>query len=249
MSTTTFTDRTALITGGNSGIGLATARALIEAGARVLIHGRNQETLDAAVAELGERAHGVRGDVAKPNDLDALMTAARDHFGHLDILFANAGIAEFPAFADTDEATFDRITDVNYKGTFFTIQKALPLLAEGAAVVVNTSVVNVKGWPGMSAYAPTKAALRSLVRVLAAEFAPKGIRINAIAPGAIETPIYGRLGMDEASTQAFAEQIKSMVPLARFGTSEDIAQAVLALIANPYITGAELPVDGGVAQV
>jgi NAD(P)-dependent dehydrogenase (short-subunit alcohol dehydrogenase family) len=249
MSQSCFQGARALVTGGNSGIGLATARALASAGARVVVHGRDAATLAAAVRELGDGSRGVRGDLADPEDVERLMEAVRETLGGLDVVFANAGIAEFRPFAEVDLDLLQRTFDVNFRGTFLTLQKALPLLAENAAIVVNTSIVGSIGMAGASVYGPSKAALRNLVRVLAAELAPRGVRVNAIAPGPIETPIYGRMGLDAAATEALAGQIQAQVPLGRFGAADDVAQAVLALAANPFITGAELPVDGGMAQV
>jgi NAD(P)-dependent dehydrogenase (short-subunit alcohol dehydrogenase family) len=247
-----FQGRTAVVTGGNSGIGLATARKLVAEGANVVIMGRDAKTLDAAVKELGPRARGVRGDVAKLADLDRLFQETKAAFGKVDVLFVNAGLAEFRPFTDIDEAFYDKTTDVNVKGAFFTAQKALPLFPkEGGSIVFNTSVVGSKGWPNMSVYAPTKASLRSLVRVLAGELAPRAIRVNAVAPGPIDTPIYGRMGMPPEAVKEFAAGIQTQVPLKRFGTPEEIADAVLFL-ASPqasYVTGIELSVDGGIGQV
>ncbi|MEM8963621.1 MAG: glucose 1-dehydrogenase [Acidobacteriota bacterium] len=247
----TLEGKVAVVTGGNSGIGLASAQAFAEAGAHVIVFGRNQETLDAAVAQIGHGAVGIQGDVTSGNDLDRLYSTVKDTHGGLDILFANAGVAFFQPFAESDEGFFDHQVNINIKGTFFTIQKALPLLREGSSVLVNTSVVNVMGMPGASVYSATKAALRSLVRTLAAELTQQGIRINAIAPGPIETPIFERTGMSEAEQHGFAQQVLGTVPMARFGKPEEIANTALFLAsdASSYITGSEISVDGGMTQV
>ena len=190
-------DKVVVVTGGNSGIGRASALAFAEHGASVVVFGRNQETLDSTVADLDGRGIGVQGDVSKLDDLERLFDAVRESYGRVDILFVNAGIAQFAPLESVDEAHFDRHMNINLKGAFFTVQKALPLMGEGGSIILNTSVVNVKGFPATSVYSASKAGLRSLARTLASELAPRGIRINAIAPGPIETPIYGRLGMGE----------------------------------------------------
>lgn len=247
-----FQGRTAVITGGNSGIGLATAKKLVAQGANVVIMGRDAATLERAVKELGPRARGVRGDVSRLADLDKLAAEAKAlSGGRVDLVFANAGIAEFRPFPETDEAFYDKMMDANVKGAYFTAQKLLPLMGEGGSLVFNTSVVGWKGWPNMSVYAPTKAALRSLVRVLASELSARGIRVNAVAPGPIETPIYGRLGMPEQAAKDFAAGITAQVPLKRFGTADEVADAVLFLSGpgSTFVTGVELAVDGGIGQV
>ncbi len=247
-----FQGRTAVVTGGNSGIGLATARKLVAQGANVVIMGRDAKTLDAAVNELGPRARGVRGDVSKLADLDRLADETRKAFGRLDLVFVNAGIAEFRSFAESDEAFYNRIMNANLKGAFFTAQKLLPLFdGKGGSIVFNGSGVDVKGWPDTSVYAATKTALRSLARVLASELAPRGIRVNVVSPGPIATPIFGRSGMPAEQAKAFAEGITAQVPLRRFGTPDEVADAVLFLggAQASFVTGTELYVDGGIAQV
>ncbi len=240
-----------VVTGGNSGIGLASARAFVAEGANVIISGRNQESLDAAVKELGSAAAGVRADVSKRADVEALFQAAKERFGAVDAVFANAGIALPGPLDQVGEDHFDRQFDINVKGAWLTAQAALPVLKEGSTIVYNTSAVDVKGMAGMSIYAATKAALRSLVRSFAAELAPKGIRVNAVAPGPIATPIYDRMGLPSEQKDAFGQQIEQMTPLGRFGTPEDIAHAAVYLVSDEsiYMTGAELAVDGGFAQV
>lgn len=243
--------KVAVVTGGNSGIGLATAKAFVAAGARVVIFGRSQATLDAARRELGPDAMAVQGDVARTDDLERLFAVTRDRFGKVDVLFVNAGIAEFLPLAEVDEAHFDRVVGINFKGAYFTLSKSLPVLNDGASIILTTSVSNAVGLPATSVYAATKAALRSLVRTFAAELAPRGIRVNAVSPGLIETPILGRTGLPEAELQSFGAAVVGRTPLARTGRPNEIAHAVLFL-ASPdasYVAGAELSVDGGFAQV
>ncbi len=246
-----FENKFAVITGGNSGIGLATARAFIDEGARVLITGRNPETLASAKDALGDRATAVQADVTNLADLDRVFEAARGLTDRIDALFVNAGIAKVVPFDQTDEATYDAIMDTNVKGAYFTVQKALPLLGEGSAVVFNTSVAGSMGFHGFSVYGPTKSALRGLVRVLATELSPRGIRANAIAPGPIETPLWGRVGLPEKDVQEMGGAIGEKVPMGRFGTAAEVASAVLFLSSgeSSYIQGAELPVGGGIGDV
>jgi len=246
-----FEGKIALVTGGNSGIGLATAKLLGEQGAKVVISGRDRQTLDEAVSAIGDGTIGIISDVSSARDLDMLFTAVADRLGKIDILFANAGIARFASIADTTEALYDEIFDINVKGTFFTVKKALPYLNDGAAIVLNTSFADRTGLPGSSVYAASKAALRSFVRVAAAELVGRGIRVNAVSPGPIATPIFGRLGMTKEGVDELAGVILARVPMKRLGESLDIANAV-AFLAGPdasYITGVELNVDGGAGQI
>ena len=243
--------KVAVITGGNSGIGLATAKRFVAEGAKVVISGRDQSTLDAAVRELGENALGVAGDISKLEDIDRLIAAATDRFGKIDILFANAGIAPFAPITDIDEQFYDQTFAVNVKGVFFTVQKALPHLNDGASIVVTSSISNELGMEGASVYAATKAAVRSLVRNMAAEFAPRGIRVNTLSPGPIETPIYGRLGMPPEAAEQMAEALKNQVPMGRFGQADEVANVALFLASDQasFVMGAEFTVDGGTGQV
>lgn len=244
-------NKTAVITGGNSGIGLATTREFINEGARVIIMGRDRKTLDAAVKELGPNASGVQGDITKLADLDKLFAEAKSKFGKIDILFANAGVALFAPFDQTDENLLDANLNVNVKGSFYTVQKALGLLSEKSSIIFNTSVVNVKGFPGTSAYSASKAALRSLVRTLATELIEKGVRVNAVSPGPIDTPIYGRLGMPAEAVKDMAAGFEQMVPMKRFGQASEVAKAVLFFASedSSFVTGSELAIDGGLTQL
>ena len=244
-------NKTAVITGGNSGIGLATAKEFIKEGARVIIMGRDQKTLDSAVSELGSQATGIRGDITNAADLDKLFAEAKSRFGKIDILFANAGVALFAPFDQTDEKLLDANFDVNVKGSFNTVQKALALLSEKSSIIFNTSVVGVKGFPGTSAYSASKAALRSLVRTLAAELVSKGVRVNAVSPGPIDTPIYGRLGMPADAVKEMAAGFQNANPMKRFGKASEVAKAAVFFASedSSYITGAELAIDGGLTQL
>ncbi|MBI1343540.1 MAG: SDR family oxidoreductase [Terrimonas sp.] len=248
---TRLKNKVAVITGGNSGIGLATARAFVREGAKVVIFGRDQKTLDAAAAELGNHSIAVKGDVTRPADLDRLYSKTREVFGKVDILFANAGVALFAPFGQTDEQLFDTNMDVNVKGTFLTVQKAIPELNENASIILNTSVVNVKGFPGTSAYSASKAALRSLVRTLATELVGQKVRVNAVSPGPIDTPIYGRLGLPAEAVQEMSKGFESINPMKRFGHPDEVANTVLFFASEDasYITGSEIAVDGGLSHL
>ena len=216
-------DKIAVVTGGSSGIGFATAQRFIADGAQVVITGRNQEALDAAVAELGDRATGIRGDVTNLEDLDHLFAQVQKQFGRVDVLFANAGIAPFVPFDAVTEEHFDNLFNINVRGLFFTVQKALPLLSEGASVILTASVVAQFGLPNTSVYSATKAAVRSLGRTLAAELSPRGIRVNVVSPGLIETPLLGKLGLSQDEVEAFGEQVVHQTPLGRPGKPGEIA--------------------------
>jgi NAD(P)-dependent dehydrogenase (short-subunit alcohol dehydrogenase family) len=243
--------KVAVVTGGNSGIGLATAKRLQDEGAKVAILGRSRKTLDEAVKTIGNGVVAVQGDVAKLADLDKLYAEVSQRLGKIDVLFVNAGVAKFAPFAETSESTYNENFDTNIKGAFFTIQKALPLLNDGASIILNTSVVDQKGTTGASAYAATKAALRSLARTTAAELAGRGIRVNAVAPGPIVTPIFGRTGLPQEAVDEFAKQVIAQVPMKRFGQPEEVAGAVAFLASQDasYITGVEINVDGGLGQI
>jgi NAD(P)-dependent dehydrogenase (short-subunit alcohol dehydrogenase family) len=243
--------KVALITGGNSGIGLASARRFVAEGARVAILGRNQASLDSAAADLGADAVVVRGDVARIADLERFIGQAVQSLGKADILFANAGVAPFIPLDQVDEAAFDTIMNVNVKGVFFSVQKALPHLNDGASIIITSSVVNQMGMANGSVYSASKAAVRSLVRTMAAELSPRNIRVNTLSPGPIDTPIFGRLGLPAEAMEEMAAGINTQVPLGRFGRPEEVANVALFLASDEssYVQGAEFSVDGGMAQV
>ena len=243
--------KVAVVTGGNSGIGLATAKRLQEEGARVAIAGRSQKTLDEAVKIIGSGVIAVQADVSKLPDVDKLYAEVSRKLGKIDVLFVNAGIVNVAPFAETSESAYDEQFDINIKGAYFTIQKALPLLNDGASIILNTSVADQKGTAGTSAYSATKAALRSLARTVAAELAGRNIRVNTVAPGPIVTPIFGRAGLPQEAVDEFAKDIVSKVPLKRFGQPEEVAATVAFLASQDasYITGVEINVDGGMGQI
>jgi NAD(P)-dependent dehydrogenase (short-subunit alcohol dehydrogenase family) len=243
--------KVAVVTGGNSGIGLATAKRLQEEGARVAISGRNKETLEEAVRTIGNGVLAVQADVAKPAALERLYAEVNEKLGKIDVLFVNAGIAKFAPLAETSEGLFDEEFDINVKGAYFTIQKALPLLNDGASIVLNTSVADQKGNPGSSAYSATKAALRSLARTAAAELVGRRIRVNAVAPGPIQTPIFGKTGLPKEQIEEFEKEITARVPMKRVGKPEEVAATVAFLASQEasYITGVEINVDGGLGQI
>jgi NAD(P)-dependent dehydrogenase (short-subunit alcohol dehydrogenase family) len=243
--------KVAVVTGGNSGIGLATAKRLQEEGARVVIAGRSRKTLDEAARTIGNGVIAVQADVAKLTDVDKLFAEVSRKLGKIDVLFVNAGIATFAPFSETSESAFDEQFDINIKGAYFTIQKALPLLNDGASIILNTSVADRKGTVGASAYSATKAALRSLARTVAAELAGRGIRVNTVAPGPIVTPIFERTGLSKEVVDEFAREIVAKVPMKRFGQPEEVAATVAFLASQDasYITGVEINVDGGLGQI
>ena len=244
--------KVAVITGGNSGIGLATAQLFIQEGAYVFLTGRRQNELDAAVKQLGKNATGIQGDVSNLGDLDRLYTLVKQHKGHIDILFANAGIAEFGALGTISENHFDTIFNINVKGLLFTVQKAIPLFQDGGSIILNASIVASQGLEALSVYSASKAAVRSFARTWTSDLKKRKIRVNAVSPGMIPTPIYtNSLKMTHDQIVDFVAQNTPAIPLGRPGTPEEIAQAVLFLASDEssYITGTELFVDGGLSQI
>ncbi|WP_334029186.1 SDR family oxidoreductase [Alteromonas sp. P256] len=244
---TTLQNKIAVITGGNSGIGLAAAHAFIKEGARVVIFGRNQDTLDSAVAELGPKAVGIQGDVTSLADLEKLKAETEMRFGQIDVLFANAGLGVFAPIDSVDEASYDKQFDINVKGVFFTVQTLLPLLKHGASVILTGSAVHEKGIATGSLYFATKAAVRSLSRTLAAELAPKGIRVNNLSPGIVRTNFADRTNLANEDFEGFIDMVASQAPLQRPGTMQEVANAArfLASDESSYMTASDVVVDGG----
>jgi len=241
----------ALVTGGNSGIGLATAKQFVREGAYVFITGRREAELAAAVKEIGRNVTAVQGDVSHLADLDRLFAQIKREKGQLDIVFANAGVARYAALGGISEEFFDSIFDTNVKGVLFTVQKALPLLPEGASIILNASIVGSKGFAANSVYSATKAALRSFARTWTTDLKERRIRVNAVSPGSTDTPGARDLLASSEVGEKRKKMIAESVPLGRFGTPDEIAKAVVFLASedSSYVTGAELFVDGGAAQV
>jgi NAD(P)-dependent dehydrogenase (short-subunit alcohol dehydrogenase family) len=242
--------KVAVVTGGNSGIGLASARRLHEEGARVLITGRDAQSLDAAVRSIGSGTLAVQADVTRLEEIDRLFSVVASTLGKIDVLFANAGICQFASYEDSQEALFDEMFAINVKGVYFTLQKAIPHLNDKASVILNSSVAAVKGGGSISIYAATKAAVRSFTRTAARELQPRGIRVNAVAPGPIETALF-RSGNDAAVMDSFKSGIDTYVPMGRMGRADEVASAVAFLASDDssYMTGASLPVDGGMENL
>ena len=243
--------KVAVITGGNSGIGLATAKRFVAEGAYVFITGRRQTELDSAVKQIGENVTAVQGDVAKLDDLDRLYATVKARKGRIDILFANAGTAELVPLGSITEEHFDRTFNTNVKGLLFTVQKALPLIPDGASIILNASIVASTGNPAFSVYSATKAAVRSFARTWILDLKERKIRVNAISPGPINTPGLDGLGQTAGVGDQLKESLLASVPLGRLGTPDEIAKAVVFLASNDssFVTGAELFVDGGAAQI
>jgi len=250
MNVRRFEGKVALVTGGNSGIGLAVAQGLVDEGARVVIVGRNPETVARSAAELGASAHGVVADTSRLADLDRAVAATREFGGgRLDVLFANAGIAVFGPLAAATESMWDSMFDINVKGVYFTVQKAAPLMGTGGAIVLNASVAAAKGNPMGSVYGAGKAAVRSFARTIGAELVERGIRVNVVSPGPVETALFERTMNDEEAAATKAAML-ARNPMKRFGTTDEMAAAVLFLASDAasYITGVDLLVDGGLGS-
>lgn len=245
-------NKVAVITGGNSGIGLATAKRFVAEGAQVFITGRRQNELDVAVKEIGGNVIGVQGDVSNLADLDRLYATVKQKAGRVDIVFANAGGGEFAPLGEISEAHFDKAFNINVKGLLFTVQKALPLLPDGASIILNASIVSIKGMENFSVYSATKAAVRSFARTWTSDLKQRKIRVNAISPGPIETPAVDNLATDGS---VHPDQLKAAlvagVPLGRMGTPDEIAKAAVFLASDDssFVAGIELFVDGGMAQI
>jgi NAD(P)-dependent dehydrogenase (short-subunit alcohol dehydrogenase family) len=241
----------ALITGGNSGIGLATAQQCVHEGAYVFITGRREPELAAAVKEIGSHVTGVQGDVANLGDLDRLFAHIQREKGRLDSVFANAGVATFAPFGEITEEHYDALFTINVKGLLFTVQKALPLMPDGASIILNASIVASKGLPASSVYSATKAAVRAFARTWTTDLKDRRIRVNAVSPGPIETPGLHNLLASTGAGEQHLKMFSDSVPLGRLGTPTEIAKAVVFLASDDssYITGTELFVDGGMAQV
>ena len=243
--------KVAVVTGANSGIGLASAKRFAQEGARVFMTGRRQAELDRAVAEVGGAARGVQGDITSLTDLNRLYALVREEAGQLDVLLANAGGGEFAPLGEITEAHYDRTFDINVKGTLFTVQKALPLLRDGASVILTGSTAAVTGAPAFSVYSASKAAIRSFARGWILDLAPRRIRVNVLAPGATSTPGLHGLAANEEQNRRFVSAMEAATPLGRMGRPDEIAAAALFLASDEssFVNGSELFVDGGSAQV
>lgn len=241
----------AVVTGGSAGMGLATAKLFVEEGAKVIITGRGQAALDAAAKSIGRDVDALRSDISNLADIEALRAHIEKQYGRVDIVFANAGTAKPGPFEQVSEDDFDLGVDTNLKGSFFTVQKLVPLMTAGGTIVLNTSIQGSKGWPGFTVYAATKAALRSLARTLTAELSAKRIRVNAVAPGYIDTDLIRKVGLSDDAIEQISAQAHAQIPMARSGSAEEVAKAVLFLASDDstYVTGVELTVDGGWTQV
>ena len=241
----------ALVTGGSSGIGLATAKRFVAEGAYVYITGRRQTELDAAVEAIGKNVTGIQSDVSKLEDLDRLYAAIEQEKGHLDVLFANAGGGQIATLGSITEAHFDKTFNTNVKGLLFTVQKALPLMSEGSSIVLTASTTSIKGTLGLSVYSATKAAVRSFARNWTLDLKDRQIRVNAVSPGVVPTPAYNLMGLTDEQIQGFVANQLNTIPLGRVGTTDEVAKAVVFLASDDssFVNGIELFVDGGMAQI
>jgi NAD(P)-dependent dehydrogenase (short-subunit alcohol dehydrogenase family) len=243
--------KVAVVTGGNSGIGLATARRFVAEGAHVFITGRRQAELDEAVAQIGKHVTGVQGDVSNLVDLDRLFATVKQQQGRIDVLFANAGVPELAALGSISEEHFDKVFNINVKGMLFTVQKALPLFTDGGSIILNGSIAGSKGTEAFSVYSASKAAVRSFARCWTTDLKGRKIRVNVISPGPIETPIFHKAGLTREQIDEFKASQVAAVPMGRMGTPDEVAKAAVFLASDDssYVTGIELFVDGGAGQV
>ena len=241
----------AVITGGGSGIGLATAKRLVSEGAYVFITGLYQKDVDTAVSDIGKYVSGIQGDVSNLADIDKMYDVVKDQKGHIDILFANAGIIEFAPLGEISEAHFDKTFGINVKGLLFTVQKALPLFQDGGSIILNASIASSKGFETSTVYSATKAAIRSFARTWTVDLKHRKIRVNAISPGPIDTPIFNSAVQTEEEIEQIKASLVASVPMGRMGSPDEVAKAVsfLASDDSSYVTGIELFVDGGMAQI
>jgi len=246
-----FQGKVAVVTGGNSGIGLGVAKAYAREGARVAITGRNEKTLQAAAGEIGNGTLAIRSDASRVADIEAGMKQINERFGRIDALFVNAGIGRFVPVEEVTEAFFDETVGINLKGVFFTVQKAIPLMPKGSAIVLNASINAHLGMPGTTVYGATKAAVVNMAKTLSADLLERGIRVNAISPGPVTSALLTRDGVTQEKVQETKDWIQSQVPIKRFGTPEEIAGAVLYLSSpeSAFVVGAELMIDGGMATL
>lgn len=244
-------NKVAIITGANSGIGLATAKLYLKEGAKVVLSGRRQEALDEVAKDLEGDFITVLADVGKPEDNTKLIKTSIEKYGNIDILFLNAGIAPPTPTTDISEAHYNEIFDINVKGPILTVKEALPNMNNGGSILFTTSIVSQKGFDGFGVYSASKGALRSYARVLTSEVKSRGIRVNSIAPGPIETPIYGKMGLPQDVLDGLGKAFGEQIPLGRFGTSEEIANTALFLASDEasFVNGIEIEVDGGLSQV
>jgi NAD(P)-dependent dehydrogenase (short-subunit alcohol dehydrogenase family) len=246
-----FTNKIVVITGSTSGIGLAAAKQFIKEGAKVVLNGRSPQSVGDAQKEIGDDGVAIAADVTKSAELDSLFQQVRQKYGRIDVLYVNAGIAKLGSVAETTGDVFDDILNANFRGAYFTVQKALPLLPDGGSIVFTTSWFDQVGVAGTSAVSASKAALRNLTRTLASELINRNIRVNAVCPGVIETPHFGKLGLGEADARQLAQILLQQIPAKRFGKPEEVATVVAFLASDDasYITGVELAVDGGRNQL
>ncbi len=247
MNTGKLDGKVAVVTGGSSGIGLAAAKEFKAQGAKVVISGRTKTDLDKGAQEIGGDVLAVQSDVSSLSDLENLFETTKNHYGNVDVLFVNAGIFKLGGVGDVTEVDFDAVMNINFKGAFFTIQKALPVLNDNASIILNGTINSYVGFTGMSIYSASKAALHSLARTLGAELVGRGIRVNTITIGPIDTPLFGKLGLPQETLQGFATTVSGRLPMKRFGSPDEIAKVALFLASSDssFITGSEITADGG----